>query len=122
MLAIHIQPWLVTTHPVCAASAVLFPVFFFSLLLLLSFLSPLALAFSSSSLLRISLPLSLFLSLHLFESISVAATEEPAATVAWFPALWQKVTLSLAGKREGGREEEEQEEEEDRWSDGGRSR
>lgn len=38
----------------------------------------------------------------MFESISVAATEEPAATVAWFPALWQKVTLSLAGKREGG--------------------
>lgn len=45
----------------------------------------------------------LFLSLHLFESISVAATEEPAATVAWFPALWQKVTLSLAGKMGGGK-------------------
>ena len=64
-----------------------------------------------------SLPLPL--SLHLFESISVAATEEPAASVAWFPALWQKVTLSLAGEKEG-REEEEEEQEEDGWSDGGR--
>lgn len=33
----------------------------------------------------------------------MAATEEPAATVAWFPALWQKVTLSLAGKKGGGK-------------------
>lgn len=53
----------------------------------------------------------------------MAATEEPAATVAWFPALWQKVTLSLAGKK-GGREaeEEEEEREEDGRSDGGRSK
>lgn len=27
----------------------------------------------------------------------MAATVEPAATAACFPALWQKVTLSLAG-------------------------
>lgn len=45
----------------------------------------------------------LFLSPHLFESISVAATVEPAATVACFPALWQKVTLSLAATKGGGR-------------------
>ena len=63
------------------------------------FLSPLAPLLLFLSLPRPLPPPFLFLSLHLFESISVAATEEPAATVAWFPALWQKVTLSLAGKK-----------------------
>lgn len=53
------------------------------------------------------LPPLLLLSLHLFESISVAATAELDATVAWFLALWRRVTLSLAGrggvKKGGGR-------------------
>lgn len=63
MLAIYIQPWLVTTHPVSAASAVPFLCFLFfspcflSFLFLLS-LSPLALFFSSSPSLVLSLLLS----------------------------------------------------------------
>lgn len=98
-----------------------FPYFFPSLFLFLFlfFLSPLALFFSSPASPFLYLHLFLFLSLHLFESISVAATEAPAATVAWFPALWQKVTLSLAAWKKGRGDEkvEEEEEEEDGWMD-----
>ena len=101
--------------------------FFFSSPFSSFFLSPLAPLLLFLSLPRPLPPPFLFLSLHLFESISVAATEEPAATVAWFPALWQKVTLSLAGKKKkkkkkggGGEKGERRGEEEDERSDGGR--
>lgn len=120
LLAVYIQPGLVTTHPVSAAPVVgfTFSLFFSSLFLLLFlfFLSPLAPFFSSPASPVLYLHLFLFLSLHLFESISVAATEAPAATVAWFPALWQKVTLSLAAWKKGRVDEKvEEEEEEDGW-------
>lgn len=121
LLAVYIQPGLVTTHPVSAAPVVgfTFSLFFFSsLFLFLFFLSPLALFFSSPASPVLYLHLFLFLSLHLFESISVAATEEPAATVAWFPALWQKVTLSLAAWKKGrGDAKVEGEEGGDGWMD-----
>lgn len=62
VLAINIQPWLVTTHPVSAASAVPFPFFLFFPLpsspFSCFFLSPLALFFSSSPSLVLSLLLS----------------------------------------------------------------
>lgn len=76
MLAIYIQPWLVTTHPVSAASAVpfLFFLFFFprfpSSPFSSFFLSPLALFFSSSPSLVLSLllsPSSPFTCLSLFQ-------------------------------------------------------
>lgn len=91
----RIQPCLLTAHSSSVTPMSRFFIFLISFLFLLPALFPLLASLDPSVRL-------VFGSLDLFESISVRM-EEPAVSVAWFLAVWQKVTssCSVMGGRDG---------------------